>query len=807
MRQGKKPILTTLLCLLLALSLSSAVAALADDAAEPPATQAVEGYTMIVEAAKAKGAGVEGTLFDYNLKHGNVSENNIVAFTEAETASSGDGKGWLGVENAFADWGERGKYQLGSINNEGILFEIVANENLTLQIEKTMGDIGWPDPGELTIYGKAGTQGILLKRVTFDAEIAKDKSVYGGTFPMQAGETLYWQFKFEWSGEVRNVQGPPSFTATASQSDVGVLGALENAKADCKEKFAAFIVDYQEEYFSPENWAIVAEKIGGFDAAVDALTTIAEVEAYYNTIVSELAAIKPSLDVYKTRAVAALAAYIDTLGRDKYNADGIAALESIVETFTSAVTAADVDSADKVDALLSAAKEEMRAVAVKPDVRANELQALLEDKINRLKNAEIYTFSADDLATIDAALETYKAGKETFADNAAAEAAYTAACAAIDACIPQRELVHIYDAVSRTIVNDYGDVGFTLIDVGLFYGSVEDPKRFTHHEGDGSGNAADMLIEGKTAIKRWQIEADVGKAVVIKATAKQNVKLSLTHRATEWENGIVWSTHTAFRFMAIDDAGTPFVLKKTPVASTMPENHYAISVHLQAGDSFYIEYYTNNEFGSLDFQPDLTANTTEYNADERPDYQAMRDMQTRKDELCDALDAYFAALSEDDFSMGNWERLKALLQEAKTAIGEAQDATALEQVYAKADADIKAVPTVAQESAALETYKAEKLAELNAYVAALARKSYTDEEWAAVEAAVDAFETALAACSTKTKVDVAFAAAKYNIDEVTPSAKGCGCGGAVGAASGAAGLVLPAVAFVAFAKRRACKKR
>lgn len=806
MRHGKKPILTALLCLLLALSLSSAVVAFADDATEPPATQAVEGYTMIIQSAKAKGAGVAGTLFDYNLKHGNVLEGNVVAFTEAETASSGDGQGWLGVANAFADWGEKGKWQLGSINNEGIMFEIVAKQNITLQIEKTMGDIGWPDPGVLSIYGKAGAQGILLKQVTFDADIAKDKSVYGGTFPMQAGETLYWQFKFEWGGEIRQVQGPPSFTATASSSDVGVLGALENAKAACKEKFAAFIVDYQEDYFSPENWAIVAEKINGFDDAIDALTTIAAVEAYYDTIVSELEAIKPSLDVYKTRAVTALTAYIDTLGRDKYNAAGIAALESIVETFETAVAATDVDSAEKVDALLAAAKADMRAVAVKPDVRANELQALLETKINRLKNTTVYTFSADDLATIDAALETYKAGKETFADNAAAEAAYATAVAAIDACIPQRELVHIYDAVSRTIANDYGDVEFTLIDVGLFYGSVEDPKRFTHHEGDGSGSAADVLIEGKTAIKRWQIEADAGKAVVIKATAKQNVKLSLTHRATDWENGIVWSTHTAFRFMAIDEAGTPFVLKKTPVASTMPENHYAISVHLKAGDSFYIEYYTNNEWGTLDFQPDLTANTTEYNADERPDYQAMRDMQARKDEMCDALDTYFASLAEDDFSLGNWERLKSLLQEAKAAIGEAQDAATLEQVYTTADADIKAVPTVAQEAAALETYKTEKLAELNDYVAALTRKSYTDDEWATVEAAVDTFETALAACSTKTKVDVAFAAAKYSIDAVTPSAKGCGCGGAVGTASGAAVLLL-GIALAAFAKRRACKNR
>lgn len=782
---------------ILALCLGTAVTA----SAEAPRTETVTGYQMILDAAAAQGEATDGTLIRYNIKHGDASGGEPQKFT---TASSDAGSGALGdvtsTTAAWASWGVGGKWQLFSAKDDGILFEIVAKENLSLTIEKVMGDIGWVEPAVLSVYGKDAEGGMhLLKQVAFTQATQGDKSLYGGTFQMLKGETLYYQFCFEWEGG-RNMQGPPQFTATETDGSGGGVGDIANYIARVQERFDAFAATLAEDDYEAGAWEAVRAEIAAFTEKLADCKTIGDVDDLYSASVTAIESVKPKLAVYKTRKAAALTAYIETLGRDNYDATGIDTLEAKVTAFTDAV--ADADGYDAVDAAYEAAKTGMDGVRVKLPLYAQNLKALLDKRVAALNGT--CTFDEAGAAALEDAVAAFAAASAGFAGYEAADAAYAECLAAISAVVPLTEKFKMSDTVTAVINNTYEPAAYTLASYGFYYGTLDAQKKFTVHTGDGTGSADDALLQGQTAVKRWQLEAAPGTDVIMKLTAARNISLTYTHRATDFPDGLVWSTHTGLRFVTEDTEGTRYVVRNTLLASTMPENAYSLTVHLAAGESFYIDYYALNAWGSIDFEPNFTASTVGYDAELRPDYAALREMEADKTQKCAALDAYVDGLVETDFSFANWSRILALLDEGKANVAAAQDVDTLASAYAAADAALKGVMTLAQEAEALAAYKTQKLGELKSFVDSLDRDAYTEAEWAEVQKAVETFESALDGYTTATKVDVGFAAAKANVEAVssTASKKGCGCGGAVSAGALALGLPFMVAALLIALKRK-----
>ena len=135
----------------------------------------------------------------------------------------------------------------------------------------------------------------------------------------------------------------------------------------------------------------------------------------------------------------------------------------------------------------------------------------------------------------------------------------------------------------------------------------------------------------------------------------------------------------------------------------------------------------------------------------------------KKTETLAALEAYAESKGEANYTAENWTAIQSAVTAGKESINGAADIAAVDVAFAEAKTAIDAIETVAD---SLEAYKTTQKAALEAYAESKGEANYTAENWTAIQDAVTAGKTAIAAAANETAVDAAYNAAAANIDAV-----------------------------------------
>ena len=160
---------------------------------------------MVIFTAKQNGENCTGNkLVDFGVKHGNVANESINKFT-TYTFDEANWKGARGTEgdNAYT----KENWQLHTQANDGFIFEFVAKEPVKVKISKTTIGEDWVDNTNLNTYIKRDDKVDLIKTVALSNSTPAED--YGVEIELAAGDTLYYEFIFEWTAH-RNMMNLPS---------------------------------------------------------------------------------------------------------------------------------------------------------------------------------------------------------------------------------------------------------------------------------------------------------------------------------------------------------------------------------------------------------------------------------------------------------------------------------------------------------------------------------------------------------------------------------------------------------------------
>ena len=159
----------------------------------------------------------------------------------------------------------------------------------------------------------------------------------------------------------------------------------------------------------------------------------------------------------------------------------------------------------------------------------------------------------------------------------------------------------------------------------------------------------------------------------------------------------------------------------------------------------------------------FAAAKTEIDKVKTAEQEAADALANKKTETLAALEAYAESKGEANYTAENWTAIQSAVTAGKTAIDKAADIAAVDVAFAEAKTAIDAIETVAD---SLEAYKTTQKAALEAYAESKGEANYTAENWTAIQSAVTAGKTAIAAAANETAVDAAYNAAVTNIDAV-----------------------------------------
>ena len=159
----------------------------------------------------------------------------------------------------------------------------------------------------------------------------------------------------------------------------------------------------------------------------------------------------------------------------------------------------------------------------------------------------------------------------------------------------------------------------------------------------------------------------------------------------------------------------------------------------------------------------FAAAKTEIDKVKTAEQEAADALANKKTETLAALEAYAESKGEANYTAENWTAIQSAVTAGKTAIDKAADIAAVDVAFAEAKTAIDAIETVAD---SLEAYKTTQKSALEAYAESKGEANYTAENWTAIQSAVTAGKSAIAAAANETAVDAAYNAAAANIDAV-----------------------------------------
>jgi len=757
---------------------------------------------MIIRTAINAGAAYTGgQLADYQVVHGDASAGTINAFTTYVA----DAGAWTGSLGADTDNANCVQWKLNSQNNDGVIAAITAKTDLTVTITKTANG-GWLDPAHLGIYKKA--VGGVVSTIK-DIELSSSTALidFGGDYDLVSGETLYYQFIFQWT-PWRNMQDLPSFLFTKKAGQASSSSTPTSSSSSSEP-----VPDYSTSTTVDLN-TLAGEvvKANGDDLALKDMAA-----GIYQGNVSSNAVAKFTSYTYSSSDQTSL------LSKDgSFGGADMAAVEGwrLKTTLSSSPI------------IRITATSDMKLTIAHPEITEGWIDADtgIYFGLYMKSGSNLYKQWTRDVDSLPQATDAFggslmlKSGDVAyyvFGSTIANERninvipTFASDTAAYDEAARNSQMhlssdsENMWDAITDCINNSYNDVDYPLASIGFYHGSMKRMEKFAYHEGDGSGTAADALWDSeqkRVGFQRWQFQCSDGDDAIIKVTAKEKQEISITHTAI-WADA--WSaTNSVVRYYAVDTDGTKVILKTYPITTGSKANDFGVVVSLNAGQSLYLDYYTiDGNWYSVNLAPTYHFSTATYDADALPNFQAIRDLETLKTSEKKKITDLIAGLSQNDYSLDNWAQISNIENEALSAIDEAQDGDTVKSISAKALSDIDAIPTLAEEQEELDAYKSQKTEELDAFFSALKESDYTPEDWAAIVKLYQAAKKAIASATSKSAVNSLVTSFKATVNKVEKHPQSTDNPGLLWGVVGGSATAVVALGLVTFFILRAHKHK
>ncbi len=184
------------------------------------------------------------------------------------------------------------------------------------------------------------------------------------------------------------------------------------------------------------------------------------------------------------------------------------------------------------------------------------------------------------------------------------------------------------DMVSAEVAAGGAPVTATGVTYQYLYGNLEKGQLnvFTEFSGNGSGGTNDIVgnSNGDNAVWRWQWRAGNAYDTLLRITAIEDLKLSLSH-PDSIPVGEIWAFHSEFILYAADESGKLVKIAEYAVESPMNTAGIDDVIHMAAGDSIYLVYglkdYGNGQL-TAGLLPYFSVDTAAYDPSLRTDFTA-----------------------------------------------------------------------------------------------------------------------------------------------------------------------------------------
>lgn len=374
------------------------------------------------------------------------------------------------------------------------------------------------------------------------------------------------------------------------------------------------------------------------------------------------------------------------------------------------------------------------------------------------------------------------------------------------------ESIDAAEMYSRIYLPQASGKDTVLASFDLLNGKVNDPSVTREYENNrdfdvlvGQDAFASMRLVTESGDFSLRMAAHMDYDAIVKFTVKQNSVVSITHPAAGFD---VWAFDTrGIKIVAEDAEGTRVtLLNKKILQSELTDSRYAADqyglsgIHLAAGDTLYFVYYSETTSSSeMNINPTFHIETAGYDETKRPDFASVKLLDPLREQAIADIEGHFANFAEEDYSAYDWMEMTRLVHQAVVTMG---DLLTEEDIVAQRDGTIAALDayqTTEEQEAALNTYKAQKEAELTALFEGLNEGDYSEENWAKIRTAYENGLTLIRNATTQSRVDTQFEAAKTVLESVEKD--GGTSGGCSGCSGGlhAVGLLGCSSAFVAAA--------
>lgn len=759
-------------------------------------SETIEYYEMIINTAKNNGNMVETlTLADYAVMHGDAKYDNVLPFTNYTSADNTATLG-LTTDDAHADV----HWRIKSVHSDGVIAMFSAKEKINIDIIRSTIGGDWTQYAQIEIYKKSNDVISLLKEVNLNGSNPKEDFGYNDIV-LETGESLYYQFIFrgnDANDAHRTMINLPKFVLKKYSDNSSLNPPIEDETLTPTDYLSSTSIDLS-------NLAIeVALRNGDCvklkDMEVNLLqgnifTTTKKFENYIisnnngqkNVLISDVNEFNsPDSAAFETWR-------INTTNKSSAIFEIKATSDIKLSITHPAINNGWIDNSGQYFGLYIKTNDKIYTQFDKPITSATSTENEYGGTL-MLKKGDIcyYVFGSID----------------GFNRNVEMIPLFSASTSSYDETIRNEQLtindekINMWDALSATINNNYEDVDYNLFSYGFYYGNIKEPIHFNYHVGDGSGSEKDALWDSaieNTGFLRWQMQCSDTKDAIMKITAKENVKISISHPEV-WQDA--WSTHTAIKYYAVATDNTRVLLKDIPILTGTNDTYFALDVHLKKSESLYIVYYTTNEsYGSINFRPTINASCKDFDETKIIDYETIRTLNTLKNTKVSEINDVYESLNEDDYSISNWGKITNYVDDFLVMVENIQEELSLNTLVNETINNINSIKTKIIEQNELNQYKQEKINELNELFESINKKEYSKENYESIKNKIEEFKTKVNDASTKTNIDSLMRNVKAYINKVEK--KQTGCKGSVATAFLPL-LSLISILLISFLKKEDC---
>ena len=368
------------------------------------------------------------------------------------------------------------------------------------------------------------------------------------------------------------------------------------------------------------------------------------------------------------------------------------------------------------------------------------------------------------------------------------------------------------DMVSAQVLDGGNAQSGDLVTYKFMYGeSLDSLQEFDLYEG--TSEPEHMLYNGivadpSCAVWRWQWRVSNPYITVLKFEALENIYLDMTHGPINLGDYVA----SAYVKIVVEDSEGIRITRKTYVPKVNNDaNAYFRSEHLAAGDKLYVILEPIDKQGgsyphtlgmtSSESNTVFEADALAYDASLRADYAFEKELIAYRAAKVTEIKEYVQSLKEDDYGIASWMEINEFADGLEEEVADIYDKAEIDAAFDAVKALIDGIQTLAEAEEELNAYKAQKKAELDAYVS---ESDYAAEDWNTIQEYIDSAKASIDEAKSTTGVDTAVAAAKNRIDKIQKKTaeKGCGCGGAVTGGYAAGAVILLAAAAVLFLRKK-----